>query len=100
MSCRVSRITFNPPLPLAMYRELAVHLAQVKGLSTKLQPQNQTSFSYEASQIAGIELIYDHELDYELSTHTLIRAILDHYGNWHEQLQEQLRPFEPVETVN
>jgi hypothetical protein len=67
-----------------MYRELAAHLAQVQGISTKLEAQNALNFSYEASQIAAIQIIYD---DQQLSdrTHTLIKAILDHYGSWQEQ---------------
>jgi hypothetical protein len=82
MSCKVRRISFLPPIPLAMYKELAAHLGQISSVSVELQWQNAKNFDYSASQIAAINLSYSQE-DVDL-----VRKILDCYGTWQEQESE------------
>ncbi|MBD2387449.1 hypothetical protein [Cylindrospermum sp. FACHB-282] len=41
-------------LPLAVYREIAAHLRQVKGLDVDLIPQSSSQFDYHQSQIGGL----------------------------------------------
>lgn len=41
-------------LPLAVYREVAVHLRQVAGVETGLIPQQSQHFDYHQSQIGGL----------------------------------------------
>ncbi len=78
MNCRVHKISFSPPLSLAMYKELAAHLGQVPLLKAELCLQNAKEFDYNDSQIAAIDISYSHE------TEDLVQKILNHYGAWHE----------------
>jgi len=43
-----------PQLPLAIYRELAVHLRQIPRVDTVLIPQDSPEFNYQDSQVAGL----------------------------------------------
>lgn len=45
-------------LPLAVYREVAAHLRQVRGVEVSLIPQTSASFDYHESQIAGLSIEY------------------------------------------
>jgi hypothetical protein len=65
-SCHVLRVSFKPPLPLAMYYELAAHLSQLPGINTDLLGQKSSSFNYEDSQIAAIAIQSDFDLDRDL----------------------------------
>jgi hypothetical protein len=68
-------ITF-PRLPLAVYRELAAHLRQVKGVDVELIPQSSSDFDYYQSQIAGLSISYPSDVNEEL-----VQRILDYYRN-------------------
>ncbi|MCF4968278.1 hypothetical protein [Nostoc sp. CMAA1605] len=41
-------------LPLAVYREIAAHIRQVRGVEVSLIPQSADQFDYQQSQIAGL----------------------------------------------
>jgi len=81
----VHRISFLPPIPLAMYKELAAHLRQVNSVSVELQWQNTKNFDYSASQIAAINISYSQEAE------DLVQKILGYYGTWQEQEVEAVR---------
>jgi hypothetical protein len=63
---RKLRITYQPPLPLAMYYELAAHLAQLPGIITELIWQDRQQFDYLDSQIAAIAIESSFNLDCDL----------------------------------
>ena len=68
-----------PNLPLAVYREVAAHLRQVEGVKIDLIPQTSTEFDYNQSQIAGLWLEYDENLDEQ--NRILVEKILAYYRN-------------------
>ena len=71
-------------LPLAIYRELAAHLQQVRGVVVEILPQTAPEFDYLQSQVGGILLRYPADL--ETSEVQNLEAILasyaDRYGTW------------------
>ena len=68
-----------PNLPLAVYREVAAHLRQVNGVKIDLIPQTSTEFDYNQSQIAGLWLEHDENLDPQ--SRLLVEKILAYYRN-------------------
>lgn len=76
MDIQNQRVCFSPPLPLAMYRELAVHLRQVNLVETTLYPQDAASFNYDDSQVGAIAI------SFPSSSYDLVRKILSNYGTW------------------
>jgi hypothetical protein len=46
----------NDRLPLAIYREVAAHLAQVPGVTAACLPQTALEFSYTLSQVGGLAI--------------------------------------------
>lgn len=74
------RITYNPDIALAVYRELASHLEQIDEVNVALFWQESTEFSYLGSQIGGFWLSYPQNLS--ARSHVLIENILNCYGNW------------------
>lgn len=66
-----------------MYKELATHLSQLEGVSTELIWQDRQDFSYDASQIAGINVTCSSQM-LERSQ-ALVSSILDRYGAWQIQ---------------
>jgi hypothetical protein len=48
-----AKITFSH-LPLAIYRELAVHLRQIPRVETALISQDSPEFNYQDSQVSGL----------------------------------------------
>jgi hypothetical protein len=76
------KITYKPELQLAMYKELATHLAQLDGVSAELIWQDRQDFSYEASQIAGMSVTCTPQLE---RLQELVSSILNHYGAWQIQ---------------
>jgi hypothetical protein len=46
----------NDRLPLAIYREVATHLAQVPGVTAICLPQMAPEFSYTLSQVGGLAI--------------------------------------------
>lgn len=70
------RVEF-PGLPLAVYRELAAHLRQVKGVETDLMPQSSQEFDYSQSQVGSLSIKYCQAAD--LSSRQLVDRILEYY---------------------
>jgi hypothetical protein len=79
------RVTYSPDIALAMYRELASHLEQVTDVAAELFWQESTEFSYLGSQIGGLWLNYPSSIP--SNSQTLIKNILNHYGNWTSEFQ-------------
>lgn len=71
-------------LPLAVYREVAAHLAQVEGVTATLIPQTAQPFDYGLSQVD--RLILDITDQATPEQHQRIQQILayygDRYGTW------------------
>ncbi|PSB05058.1 hypothetical protein C7B64_01290 [Merismopedia glauca CCAP 1448/3] len=71
-------------LPLAVYREIAAHLQQVKGVSVRLITQTSQEFSYYTSQIEAMSLNFVPDLSE--GDRQRVAQILDYYaqnhGNW------------------
>jgi hypothetical protein len=78
-------------LPLAVYREVATHLRQVKGVKTQLHPMptqpsesDAAQFNYLQSQVGSLSIQY-HE-DADETTRQQVDQILayysDRYGVW------------------
>ncbi|MFM7885731.1 MAG: hypothetical protein ACKPCM_03370 [Pseudanabaena sp.] len=80
------KITYNPDIALAMYRELASHLEQITDVSVELFGQESTEFSYLGSQIGG--LLLSHPRNLSLRSLVLIETILNYYGTWTSENQE------------
>ena len=80
------KVTYNPDIALAMYRELASHLEQITDVDAELFWQENTEFSYLGSQIGGMWLSYPQNLSSQ--SQDLIKNILNHYGVWTSTLSE------------
>lgn len=74
------QITY-PNLPLAVYRELAAHLQQVRGVTTELIPQQSEQFDYAQSQVETLQIQYPSSL--ESQEKHQIQGILDYYAQVH-----------------
>ncbi|NUN64981.1 hypothetical protein HCU40_09485 [Pseudanabaena biceps] len=74
------KITYQPEITLAMYRELASHIEQIENISCDLFGQESLEFSYLGSQIGGIWLAYPQNLSPD--SKNLMSNILNHYGKW------------------
>ncbi len=79
------KITYDPDIALAMYRELASHIEQIEEVSAELFAQESQEFSYLGSQIGGMWLTYPATLTTQAQD--LIKNILNHYGNWTSEPQ-------------
>lgn len=77
MLFRQHKVSFIPPLPLAMYRELAAHLRQINLVETQLCPQDAPLFDYADSQIGAIAIKFPEQ------SYGSVQNILSHYGTWH-----------------
>lgn len=65
-------------MPLAVYREVAAHLRQVRGVETELVWQRSQTFDYPQSQIGGLWIEQPTELEASEQQH--LAAILAYYG--------------------
>lgn len=50
-------------LPLAVYREISAHLQQIEGVKTQIIPQQSREFDYQQSQVNGLLIQYEKNLD-------------------------------------
>ncbi|MBE9183592.1 hypothetical protein IQ270_02335 [Microcoleus sp. LEGE 07076] len=66
-------------LPLAVYREVAAHLRQVKGVEIGLIPQQLQRFDYCDSQVGGLWIHYPEGFD--LVDRQRVDRILAYYGD-------------------
>lgn len=80
LSINRRKITYNPDIALAVYRELASHLEQIDEVNVALFWQESTEFSYLGSQIGGFWLSYPQNLSAQ--SHVLVENVLNYYGNW------------------
>lgn len=71
-------------LPLAVYREVAVHLRQVDGVQTELVPQQSREFDYHQSQIESLWVTYDDNAIPEVTERVqqILAYYSDRYGSW------------------
>lgn len=83
-------------LPLAVYRELAAHLRQVKGVDVGLTPQTSKQFDYQASQTGGLWLEYGH--DAEKNARERVQQILAYYQNRYGTCEESSEPISTETT--
>ena len=74
------KITSNY-IPLAIYREIAAHLRQIKGVEVNFIDQTSPNFDYTYSQLSGLEISYPNDLnEYEKK---FLDSILNYYSkNW------------------
>lgn len=76
-----------PGLPLAVYREVAAHLRQVKGVEAGLLPQTSQQFDYNQSQVGGLWIQYGDT--FEEASRERVNQILAYYqkryGTWEEE---------------
>lgn len=69
-------------LPLAVYREVAAHLAQVDGVTVELVPQRSTQFDYSLSQIDSLRIHYaDAPQAASEQADQQVRRVLAYYGD-------------------
>ncbi|MBD2136975.1 hypothetical protein H6F32_05095 [Anabaena sp. FACHB-1237] len=66
-------------LPLAVYRELEVHLLQVSGVEVGLIPQTSSDFDYTQSQVSGLWIRWKSDVDTE--SRDRVKQILAYYQN-------------------
>lgn len=80
-------------LPLAVYREVAAHLRQVKGVEAGLIPQTSLQFDYNESQVGGLWIQYADASD--LQGRERVNQILayyqNRYGDWEEETSQVVR---------
>ncbi|NMF58696.1 hypothetical protein [Pseudanabaena yagii] len=86
LSINRSKITYNPDIALAMYRELASHIEQIDDVDVELFWQESTEFSYLGSQIGGLWLSRPQNIP--VRSQVLIENILNHYGTWTSETKE------------
>lgn len=65
---------------LAVYREIAAHIAAVPNVTVTLQWNSRTKFRYEDSQIAALSI-----QGLRSTTRRQVESILDHYGSWQKK---------------
>lgn len=85
---RREQITF-PGLPLAIYREIAAHLRQVKDIKTGLIPQTSSQFDYYQSQVGGLWIESPCELEAmeRQQVEDILTYYAQHYGSWQRDLK-------------
>jgi hypothetical protein len=66
-------------VPLAVYREIAVHLRQVEGVEVDLIPQSSQEFDYNQSQIGGLWISWTDNSG--LESRQRVNEIVTYYQN-------------------
>ncbi|NDJ25869.1 hypothetical protein GS682_30630 [Nostoc sp. B(2019)] len=66
-------------VPLAVYREIAVHLRQVEGVEVDLIPQSSQEFDYNQSQIGGLWISWT--ANSGLESRQRVNEIVTYYQN-------------------
>lgn len=91
-----------PGLPLTIYREVAAHLRQVRGVEVSLIPQTSRSFDYHESQIAGLSIEY--ATTCSSVSRERVKQILAYYqsryGAWQEETAEVVSSKQGLEAKN
>ncbi len=86
------KITY-PHLSLAVYRELAAHLRQIKGVTIELIPQQSQQFDYYNSQIDHLEMGYPVNLS--ISEKERLSDILNYYAGVHGSYTREVKECLP-----
>lgn len=78
-----------PGLSLAVYREVAAHLRQVKGVDAGLIPQISQKFDYNQSQVGGLWIHYTDAADSvgREQVNQILTYYQNRYGAWKETTQ-------------
>lgn len=87
---RVSERLVRDSLPLAVYREVAAHLRQVRGVAVVLEPQRSPSFDYHQSQIGAMVITYPE--DFAAGDRQKVEAILEFYRQRHGAWRREVLP--------
>ncbi len=76
-----------PGLPLAVYREVAAHLRQVKGVDAGLLPQTSQKFDYNQSQTGSLWIHYTDAADSvsREQVNQILTYYQNRYGTWEEE---------------
>lgn len=76
-----------PGLPLAVYREVAAHLRQLKGVEAGLIPQTSQQFDYNQSQAGGLWMQYTDASDAVVRerVNQILAYYQNRYGTWEEE---------------
>lgn len=82
-----------PRLSLAVYREVAAHLRQVKGVEADLIPQTSTQFDYNESQVGGLWVQYTTASD--PASRERVKQILAYYQSRYGAWIEYTDPIVP-----
>ena len=86
-----------PRLPLGVYREVAAHLRQVKGVDAKpmmrsIIPDPIEEFDYAQSQVAALQIDYAENIaDTEKER---VQSILDYYARRYRPWEVQSHPVQ------
>lgn len=87
-------------LPLAVYREVAAHLRQVRGVEVGLIPQTSRQFDYQESQTAGLWIQY--AIAANLASRERVKQILAYYQNrygvWEEDTAQVVSSKQGLEA--
>ena len=75
-----------PGLPLAVYREVAAHLRQVKEVEAGLLAQTSQQFDYNQSQVGGLWIQYGDTVEAESRERVsqILAYYQNRYGAWEE----------------
>lgn len=89
-----------PGLPLAVYREVAAHLRQVRGVEVGLMPQTSRQFDYQESQIGGLWIEYT--IACSSVSRERVKQILAYYqsryGVWEEDTAQVVSSLSGLEA--
>ncbi len=82
-----------PGLPLAVYREIAAHLRQVKGVEADPIAQISQQFDYNESQIGGLWIEYADASDpiSREQVNQILAYYQNRYGAWEEDTPQEVR---------
>lgn len=81
-----------PGLPLAVYREVAGHLRQVKGVDADLIPQTSQLFDYNQSQVGGLWICQADASDpaNRERVNQILAYYQNRYGAWEEVISQEV----------
>lgn len=73
-------------LPLAVYREISAHLQQIEGVKTEIIPQQSREFDYQQSQVNGLLIQYEKDLDKFCQDR--LKEILNYYAEKYRDINQ------------
>ncbi len=89
-----------PGLPLGVYREVAAHLRQVKGVEADLIPQTSQQFDYSESQVGGLWIQYAIASNSESRERVekILAYYQNRYGAWEEDTAQVVPSKQELEA--